>query len=249
MHRDVKLGLALGILVIGFAAAFCFPRQSATEIAVSPSTGLKLAAIDEEIRLERRRTFVGEELTPPEQPTLAEPLAEVATVNPELPPLQTAAMRARELASSAPEPIRRDVPTPPADSELGGAELNSVHVVNDTVAAAEPAAEEIFYTVQSGDTLSGVASKTLGSSRKFEAIYEANRDILATPNSLQIGMKLRIPQQAESIAKRGTPTATDRVAARVETPAPTEASPSLRGMFSPVGRAPRYADQSDMTPR
>jgi len=228
MHRDVKLGLALGILVIGFAAAFCFPRQTATEVTINPATGLKLAAVDDEIRLERRRTFVGDELTPPEQPTLAEPVSTPA-IDADLPPLQTAAMRAQAAQKSAPDPIRRDVPpveSPPADS------LVQTPVETPLI---EPAVEETFYVVQSGDTLSAVASKTLGSARKFEAIYEANRDVMATPNSLRIGMKLRIPQAAESVAKRQAEPSAPVVQKVLDLPRRSEEAPiDRRGMFSPV---------------
>src|SRR5436190_2954099 len=159
MHRDVKLGLALGILVIGFAAAFCFPRQPAAEVAINPAAGLKLAAVDQEIRQERRRTFVGDELTPPEQPTLAEP----EVIDADLPPLQTAAMRAQAAQRSAPDPIRRDVPT---SIEAHAAGLLALSPAAQTPVVFEPAVEETFYTVQSGDTLSAVASKTMGSAKK-----------------------------------------------------------------------------------
>lgn len=229
MHRDVKLGLALGILVIGFAAAFCFPRQSATDVTISPAAGLKLAAVDDEIRLERRRTFVGDELTPPEQPTLADPLATPA-LDADLPPLQTAAMRAQAAQRSAPDPIRRDVP-PPVEAAPGSALVQSP--VETPV--IEPAVEETFYVVQSGDTLSAVASKTLGSARKFEAIYEANRDIMATPNSLKIGMKLRIPQASESVARRQTEPLAPVAQKVIELPRRNDDAPiDRRGMFSPV---------------
>ncbi|QDT52604.1 LysM domain/BON superfamily protein [Caulifigura coniformis] len=261
MHRDVKLGLALGILVIGFAAAFCFPRQPATEVTLNPAAGLKLAAIDEDIRLQRRRTFVGDELTPPAQPTLAEPIVEGASLNADLPRLQTAAMRAQEALRSAPDPIRRDVPAPLEEPVL----VAETPFVPVEIPVAEPPVEDVFYTVQSGDTLSAVASKTLGSSRKYEAIYEANRDILATPNSLQIGMKLRIPQPAESIARRqpdtsiptgrSTPPRTpgaDSLASREEAvptnmPRNDEAPISRRGMFSPV--RPQQARSGDSIAR
>lgn len=252
MHRDVKLGLALGILVIGFAAAFCFPRQTATELAaVNPATGLKLAAVDQEIRLERRRTFVGEELTPPEQPTLADPLPASVTINPDLPPLQTASRRAHEALKATPDPIRRDVPIPPGEENLASTGLTAFPSLNETTVDTAPPADDVFYTVQSGDTLSGVAAKTLGTTRKYEAIYEANRDVLATPNSLRIGMKLRIPQAAESIAKRTTPTRSpnaDRIAARPDSPNDNSVPIRRSGLFSPVGRS-RIADQHDNPPR
>ncbi|HVJ69400.1 MAG TPA: LysM peptidoglycan-binding domain-containing protein [Caulifigura sp.] len=244
MHRDVKLGLALGILVIGFAAAFCFPRQPAAEIAMSPTAGLKLAAVDQEIRLERRRTFVGDELNPPEQPTLADPLT-----NSDLPPLQTAAMRAQAMQRSAPDPIRRETP-PPADEPLLAIEPSTTA---DTSPVIEAPVEETYYTVQSGDTLSAVASKTLGSARKYEVIYEANRDVMATPNSLRIGMKLRIPQEAESVAKRSV-NETKAIARRavepersmVREPDPMDDIPVSRSrMFSPAGPSHRHAVSGD----
>jgi LysM repeat protein len=248
MHRDVKLGLALGILVIGFAAAFCFPRQPATEVTMNPAAGLKLAAVDEEIRLERRRTFVGDELTPPCQPTLAEPVA-ASDINSDLPPLQTAAMRVQEAQRSAPEPIRREVPPPVDDSATIA--VTSPDPVD--IRVVEPPAEDVYYTVESGDTLSGVASKVLGSSRKYEVLYEANRDILATPNSLRIGMKLRIPQPVESVARRqpmpSAPVA-QRSSERAE-PASAPASHTTpvdrRGLFSPV--RPQQARTGDSIAR
>lgn len=258
MHRDVKLGLALGILVIGFAAAFCFPRQPATELAVNPAAGLKLAAIDEEIRLERRRTFVEDELNPPEQPTLADAVQAPAGPETELPPLQTAAMRAQALQRSAPEPIRRDVPIP-VDESIVAVEPGTTGTVTP---AAEAPAEETLYTVQSGDTLSAVASKTLGSSRKYEAIFEANRDVMATPNSLRIGMKLRIPQEAESVAKRApTPfnpvaqrsldysISAGRIAGRDESTLKADQSIPRGSLFSPVGPTQRHAVSGDVVPR
>lgn len=238
MQRDVKLGLALGILVIGFAAAFCFPRQPAAEVAMNPAAGLKLAAVDEDIRQERRRTFVGDELTPPEQPTLAH------AIDTDLPPLQTAAMRAQAAQRSAPDPIRRDVP-PPVEAPAVG----SLAVVAPAVATpvSEPAVEE-FYTVQSGDTLSAVASKTLGSARKYEEIYEANRDLLATPNSLRIGMKLRIPQTAESVVKRQAEPANPVAQKVIELPRRADEAPNdRRGLFSPV--RPMQARSGDSVAR
>lgn len=245
MHRDVKLGLALGILVIGFAAAFCFPRQPATELAVTPAARLKLAAVDEEIRQERRRTFVGDELNPPEQPTLADPLT-----TGDLPPLQTAAMRAQASLRSAPEPIRKDVPTP-VDEPLVAFEPPV-----ETPPVVEPPAEETYYTVQSGDTLSGIASKTLGSSRKYEQIFEANRDVMATANSLKIGMKLRIPQEAMSVAKRSsTPAGSvagrppERMASRTEVESDPTPMLDRTKLFTPVGPRSRQAANGDAVPR
>lgn len=47
--------------------------------------------------------------------------------------------------------------------------------------------------VKPGDTLSELASKHLGSSRKWQELLEANRDVLTAPEKLSPGMKLKLP--------------------------------------------------------
>lgn len=49
------------------------------------------------------------------------------------------------------------------------------------------------YTVKKGDTLSSIAQKLLGSSSKWTAIYEANRDTIKNPNMIYVGQVLVIP--------------------------------------------------------
>ena len=48
------------------------------------------------------------------------------------------------------------------------------------------------YIVQSGDSLGSIAVKVYGSSRKWQQLYELNRDQLSSPSSLQVGQRLRI---------------------------------------------------------
>jgi len=49
------------------------------------------------------------------------------------------------------------------------------------------------YTVQSGDTLSGISSKVYNTSRHYQKIYEANKDVIEDPNMLTVGSKLVMP--------------------------------------------------------
>ncbi|MEM1445976.1 MAG: LysM peptidoglycan-binding domain-containing protein [Planctomycetota bacterium] len=56
---------------------------------------------------------------------------------------------------------------------------------------ARPAAQT--YTVQSGDNLSRIAEKMLGSRDRWQELYDANRDRLDTPDRVKVGQKLRIP--------------------------------------------------------
>jgi len=75
---------------------------------------------------------------------------------------------------------------------------------NDPVAAEEadvepeaPASTRVVrpavYMVRSDDTLSRISAKVYGDASAWRRIYEANRDVLATPDDLVLGMTLVIP--------------------------------------------------------
>jgi LysM repeat protein len=49
------------------------------------------------------------------------------------------------------------------------------------------------YVVQSGDSLYAISRKFYGDSSRIDLIFEANRDVMRSKNSLSVGQKLRIP--------------------------------------------------------
>ena len=191
MHRDAKLGLALGILVIGFAAAFCFPRHAGLP-AHARAGGISTSAtsdLDERLALRSVRVY-----------TNARHPAESEEPGPTSPPLHTAA------SSPAPEPDdgvsvdRQHLASSAADR------LNPVRVApkesSNPPAAAEEQNDPVFddaepvgvtHTVRPGDTLSSIALQHLGGSTRYSEIFELNHDLLASPDALQIGMELKIP--------------------------------------------------------
>ncbi len=57
---------------------------------------------------------------------------------------------------------------------------------------AQPAMQQ--YVVQSGDTLSRIASKMYGDPNKWRMIYDANRGTLSSPESVRVGQTLLIPR-------------------------------------------------------
>lgn len=61
-------------------------------------------------------------------------------------------------------------------------------------AGFQPPLEFDEYTVKYGDTLSGIAERTLGAQGRYSLIYEANRDRMSNPNQLVPGKVLRIPR-------------------------------------------------------
>ena len=50
------------------------------------------------------------------------------------------------------------------------------------------------YTVQPGDTLSSISKRFYGTSNRWRQIFKANRDRLASPESLSQGQTIRLPR-------------------------------------------------------
>jgi nucleoid-associated protein YgaU len=67
---------------------------------------------------------------------------------------------------------------------------------SEATTAADPEPESVFYTVQSGDTLSKIALEHYGSAGKYMVIFEANQPMLSDPDKIYPGQKLRIPPQS-----------------------------------------------------
>jgi nucleoid-associated protein YgaU len=61
-----------------------------------------------------------------------------------------------------------------------------------------------LYTVVQGDTLYGISVKVYNTPRHYERIYQANQDKIDDPNTLQIGMKLVLPDAAAKPGEKST---------------------------------------------
>ena len=51
----------------------------------------------------------------------------------------------------------------------------------------------VFYPVEKGDTLSGIAKKLYGDANKYMQIFEANKPMLSHPDKIYPGQVLRVP--------------------------------------------------------
>ncbi len=71
--------------------------------------------------------------------------------------------------------------------------VEGVECVDDRLNVLNPEPEAVFYTVQSGDTLSKIAKAQYGDAMKYNAIFEANRPMLTHPDKIYPGQVLRIP--------------------------------------------------------
>jgi len=61
------------------------------------------------------------------------------------------------------------------------------------------------HEIVDGDTLGGLAERYLGSADRYLEIYEANRDVLSSPQVLPIGAKLKIPPRVRRPAEPEEP--------------------------------------------
>lgn len=58
----------------------------------------------------------------------------------------------------------------------------------------KPKAASRKYLVAAGDTLSTIAKKFFGDANRWKDIFEANKDTIKDPNTIQVGQELNIPE-------------------------------------------------------
>ena len=55
------------------------------------------------------------------------------------------------------------------------------------------AKKSTFYTIEKGDTLSKIAKREYGSADKWDALFDANREVIDHPDRISPGQTIRIP--------------------------------------------------------
>ena len=83
--------------------------------------------------------------------------------------------------------------TQPAQSAVASASDAPVTAAPEKQAPAVAKGPEYFYTVKPGDSLWKIANDQLGSAGAVSAIKELNKDTLKGRDTVQVGMKLRLP--------------------------------------------------------
>lgn len=240
MRSDAKLGIALGMLVAGFAIAFCFPREG--HISVAQQVVLNQEpAHSEEIEFVPIRELRAD-LTEPENAAEDSATDDFVTSD-------------QSYANAAPAPQ-----LDPTDAEVG--QPNAARSLQSLLAEDEPVdlqpqpshqaqteVENLTYLVQPGDTLSEISMKTLGSYRRYLDIYEANRDQLDSPDDLRLGMILKIPAETKSpeslVAEQSQ---VDEVLPPDVDPATTKQPADRDKRFGSAGRRPFLTDRNPHMP-
>lgn len=110
---------------------------------------------------------------------------------------ETAPVAGKPQQSTVPQP---PVPTPPAPARTAPTPPPPAPVA--PVAAARPQqpkpqqqtnSELRMYVIEPGDTLSRIASRELGSIALADNIFLLNRDVIASPDQLVVGTRIRLP--------------------------------------------------------
>jgi nucleoid-associated protein YgaU len=71
--------------------------------------------------------------------------------------------------------------------------VKGVAAVDDKMSVSTASAEATYHTVKSGDTLSAISKAVYGDANKYNAIFEANKPMLTSPDRIYPGQVLRIP--------------------------------------------------------
>ncbi len=74
--------------------------------------------------------------------------------------------------------------------------IEEVKADEATVAGAQAqlGSDDEFYIIEKGDSLWKIAANAYGNGAKYEAIFEANREVIEDPDKIFPGQKIRIPK-------------------------------------------------------
>lgn len=212
MHPDRKIGIAMGILLIGVVGALFFrneplPDDRSLSREREQELNQRLRDRDVAVYLDDRVDESGDADEAPvwtleaalkgQQPQ--EPAQPIAVA---IPAEDLNRQTESELPPQFAPPTRSsDVDISQFDGVLvgGGSRSQTSARENATPSANKSAGSakvENFeeYKVQFGDTLSGISQRFLGTSTRYRDIYEANQDRIDNPDRLRVGTAIRIPR-------------------------------------------------------
>jgi hypothetical protein len=212
MQRDMKIGMAVGVALIGIVGALFFRREPETKDRDAPPPLQDTEDLDRRIGEKGKVPYLKnvEELpdraAPVPAPQTAGAKSASKSGNAEAPRFLTneEEARNREILSgrkgAAPVPIP---PVPVKKDDAVAADNSEWEPVGEAVKKpAEPqrsvptgtaSSPGRTHVIRAGDTLSGLASRYLGSSARYREIYEANRNVLRSPDDLREGVTIVIP--------------------------------------------------------
>ncbi len=197
MHPQVKIALAMLLLIGGAVGAFVFRKP----VPATSTTDAPLIA-DRAARANLPETPLEEPAVEPHLVGRIDSL-DAADTAPGAGPwhADTASgdSHAGGLATDDTMPGSEDMPSsaPWRQSQQSGVPRHRVSARSDLAEAGANRPLPRTHRIVDGDTLSGLAARYLGRADRFGEIYEANRDVLRSPDVLPLGALLKIPSAEE----------------------------------------------------
>lgn len=81
-----------------------------------------------------------------------------------------------------------------SEKEVAAAEEMSRRAFEASAAKTQLVNGQRFYTVQEGDSLAYISLQFYGNTNAYQSIFEANRTAIASPDKIQVGQRLFIPE-------------------------------------------------------
>ena len=212
MHPDRKIGIAMGILLVGVVAALFFRNEP-----LVVDDGLSLRRENElNQRLQDRDVTIfandsaADQLPAPTDHldwSQSEMLTDLQVKQDASPtPIGSASSLAarRAMDENGNEPLERlasrtadesSSDLPPTESEVTYSTAGAAPSDSSSNLASNAAPQQFTeYTVKFGDTLSEISERFLGSQGRYREIYDANKDRMSSPDQLKVGKAIRIPR-------------------------------------------------------
>lgn len=202
MHKDTKIGLATGILILGIAGAFCFRKAESV-----PPTPLELktkGTINHQLARKSLRPYLDDDslpvrVTPDRNADWSLSDKDVSYAG-DIPAPNPIISYADDVKQNRPSVTgiaagKTTDNNSPQDSQKNPATTERLPIKTVSVQENEQKTNHRarLHEVKSGDTLSGISLKYFGTVKYYGRIYAANKDLLSSPNALIPGMKIRIP--------------------------------------------------------
>ena len=176
MHRDIKIGLILGLVLV-----IIVMLRISTDPRLSP-----------EARIQQLN-----ETTPQESS-----VSENNTLNESLPDFELSYNEPAESIITQQEP-ETVIPGRTQPSTRDTSDITAIEQIQDNSVTEIPDSSKYeltekiqtrkFHIVQKNETLSEISQKYYGTANKWKKIYEFNRNVIEDPNKIRSGIKLIIP--------------------------------------------------------
>jgi len=192
VQRDLKIGISLCVLMFGVVGALMFRREQPASI----SQGLQLKTakqLDRKIAQRSRTPYMTGEIEHEDEMSPYDQDPQDGTRPAHLLPPNH--LLEDDDGFLAPHDGRR------TDSGSGISSVESRRETTPRIVTEDVTPGLQKHTIQTGDTLSSLAEKYLGSQRRFQEIFDANRTVLANPDRLPEGIEILIPPAVKEIRR------------------------------------------------